>query len=719
MEFRPDIEGLRAIAVLVVVLFHAGVAGVGGGYVGVDVFFVISGFLITSLLWREFRTNGTVSLRRFYGARARRLLPAATVVGAVTVVFSILLLPALQAKGAIVDAIASALYMANYQFLLQGVDYLAANQPSSPFQHYWSLGVEEQFYFVWPAIILATAWFVRRLRPRAGRNRGGSGRPYIVVLLSIATVSFVLSVIVSHIMPAVAFFSLPTRAWQLAVGGVIALTAVYWRRLPTRVANVVGWLGFALILLACTLMTVSTLYPGTAAVVPVVGAAMLIAAGCASPQRGCGRLLGLRPMRIVGRLSYSWYLWHWPVLLFVPLVVGHSLGVIGKLLAAVGALLLAVLTYRWIENPFRYAPMLRRSPVASLAVGGACTAIVVCLALGLSSLVPVPVGKGAPTPALTVKAPTALPAQDMVAYDKAVEETAGQVHLAVVAAAQMKEVPVNLRPSLEDAAAQGESIYLGGCLRTFFESGQPECIFGDVDSRTRVALFGDSNAAMWAPSLRRVAEEQRWRLSVAGKALCPPMEVPIESASLRLVYASCNRWRSEALARLKTERPDLVVISMWRSYGGAQEWGGGHGWLSAFAAYSPAWVESLSVLVSEIRSWGSKVLLLGPAPDPGSRVPICLSGHLDDAQACMPRRSEAVNVDGITREAAVTEASGGQYADVTPLFCADDRCPVIVGDSLVFFDDIHLTPEYAVALAPVLGALATRTLASDSRDDSN
>ena len=208
----------------------------GGGYVGVDVFFVISGFLITGLLWREVNTTGTVRLRRFYGARARRLLPASATVGVITLIASAVLLPPLQARTAIGDGITSALYVGNYRFILQGVDYFAASMPLSPFQHYWSLGVEEQFYLVWPALIIGTAWLIRRARRRTRADATSSERPYLVVLALVAAVSFALSLAATHWAPFVAFFSLPTRAWQLALGGLVALTAGQWRRLPPRAA---------------------------------------------------------------------------------------------------------------------------------------------------------------------------------------------------------------------------------------------------------------------------------------------------------------------------------------------------------------------------------------------------------------------------------------------------------------------------------------------------
>ena len=704
--FRPDIEGLRAVAVVAVVLFHADVPGVGGGYVGVDVFFVISGFLITGMLWREANTTGTVRLRRFYGARARRLLPASATVGVITMIASAVLLSPLRVPTVMYDGIASALYVGNYWFILDDVNYFADLLTPSPFQHYWSLGVEEQFYLVWPPLIIGTAWLIRRARRRTRAQATSSQRPYLVVLALVAAVSFALSLVVTYWMAPAAFFSLPTRAWELALGGLLALTAGQWRRLPALPAAITGWAGLALILLACTQLSATTRYPGTAALLPVLGAVLVIGAGCAAPSQGCGRVLASSPMRAIGRISYSWYLWHWPVLVLTPALLGHPLGLAARLTAAAVSGGLAVLTLRFIENPLRFAPRVRRSPLVSLALGGAATTIAVCVGVALLPWVPTPVGRGAPAATLTITAAPVPAGSDIDAYDAAVQHAFAQVQAAVAASADLKAVPSNLTPPLGDLPAEQKDYGFNGCVRSPYEGGQPECATGDIASTTTVALVGDSHAAMWNPAFQQIAAQRHWRLEMLSKLACPLMDVRINSAFRRLIehFQHCEQWRAQIIARLRAEHPRLVLVSVWRGYGTDES-------LTGFHAYDPAWIDSLTRLVQQLRGTGAQVLVLGPIPSPHTSVPICLSGHLDDATACALPRSTAVNQPGIAAESAATKAGGGQYVDLTELFCTTDRCPVVVGNSLVYLDVSHLTLEYSRLLAPVMGALADRTLA--------
>ncbi|MBC2638328.1 MULTISPECIES: acyltransferase family protein [unclassified Rhodococcus (in: high G+C Gram-positive bacteria)] len=698
--FRPDIEGLRAVAVLAVVLFHVGVPGMAGGFAGVDIFFVVSGFLITGLLWRDVASTGRVRLTHFYGARARRLLPAGCVVLVATAIGAAVLLPPLQARQVLGDGIASALYVGNYRFALHGTDYLAADTPPSPFQHYWSLGVEEQFYLLWPALIIAVAWLVRRRTRHAESDAPPSATPYLLLLAVVAAASFAVSLDWTRNLPPWAFFSLPSRAWELAAGGLVALSIRHWRRLPPVVAAAAGWAGLALIVVACTRLGEATPYPGTAALLPVAGTVLVIGAGCAAPRLGVGRSLSLPPMRAVGRMSYSWYLWHWPVLLLAPVVLGRSLVVTDRLAILLVSAGLALLTLHLIENPVRFATPLRHSTARSLAVGGTVTALAVCAALVLLVLRPVPVGHGAEAAALTVAAPP-VPAAAVDPQEAAVREVTAQVQAAVTESAGLQAVPSNLSPPLADAPADKPAVFVNGCVRSWREVGQDECASGDVTSPTTVALVGDSHAAMWAPAFEQAAEQHHWRLETMGKVTCPLLDLTLTSPYLGREYTECEQWRGEIVDRLQTERPRLVVLSMSRRYGA--DFG--------FTVYGQAWLDSLTRLVTELRATGAAVLVLGPIPDPKSTVPTCLSDHLDDATACSPPRQVAVDDVGVAAEATATTAGGGRYADLTSLFCTTDLCPVVVGNDLVFRDDNHLTLEHAQALTPVVAALADLALA--------
>jgi len=691
-QFRSDIEGLRAVAVIAVVFFHAGLPGVGGGYIGVDVFFVVSGFLITGLLWREASTTGAVGLATFYGARARRLLPAAVTVIVATCVASVVLLPPLQARSVIGDGIASALYAGNYRFAIQGTDYLTADAPPSPLQHYWSLGVEEQFYLLWPALIIGTAWLLARLARRTGVGASRSVVPYVLVLGVLATVSFMVSLAWTDTWPSWAYFSLPTRAWELAVGGLIALTATAWRHLPGPSAAVVGWGGLALIVVTCTQIGEETPYPGTTALLPVLGTALVIGAGCATTELGVGRVLSKPAMRAIGRLSYSWYLWHWPVLLLAPALVGQPLGLAGRLAMVVVSFVLAILTLHLVENPVRFATSLTASAQRSLVAGGVLTALAVAACLVLLMVSPVPVGQG------TAAAPVAIgPAAPTVGAPPPMS-VRDQVLAAVAKSAAGGPVPANLTPALNAIAKP--DVFVNGCVLSWRDVAQPDCVSGDAAAPTTVALVGDSHAAMWQPALEPYAQERHWRLETMSKVLCPFLDLPTNSPYLGRKFTECEQWRGSVMARLFKEKPQVIVLDMSRRYGA--DFG--------FTSYDQAWLDRLTLVVKTLRRTGAKVLVASQVPDPHGTVPTCVSAHMDNAIACAPSRADGLNDAGMAAESAATAAGGGQYMNLSELFCTAGRCPVIVGNTLVFRDDNHITTEYARVLAPLLTEMIERAL---------
>jgi peptidoglycan/LPS O-acetylase OafA/YrhL len=361
-SFRPDVQGLRAVAILLVVLFHAGIPGITGGYVGVDVFFVISGFVITGVLLRERATTRRTSLVHFYGRRARRIIPAASLVIVVTVVAVYHFLGPLTGYENAVDGQWAAVFLANFHFAAAQTNYLASQQPPSALQNYWSLAVEEQFYIVYPTIFLITAGLARRISLRARLT---------VVLTAVIVASFAFSVVYTPLNAPAAFFSPFTRAWELALGALIAVGSDSLRRIPRRWAALMSWAGLGAIMVAGVTLTSATVYPGALVTIPVVGAGLVIAGGSAQPSWGAEQILRQKPFQLLGLISYSLYLWHWPILMIATERQGASiLPVWDNVLWLLVATVLAVLTYWVLENPVRHSQLLRRRRWASLVMSG-------------------------------------------------------------------------------------------------------------------------------------------------------------------------------------------------------------------------------------------------------------------------------------------------------------------------------------------------------------
>ena len=304
-RFRPDVQGLRAVAVVLVVLFHANIPGLRGGYVGVDVFFVISGFVITGFLLRERARVGSTSLLHFYTRRIRRILPAASLVIIASVIAAYAFLGSVSGNQNAIDARWASVFLINVHFAATGTNYLASQAPPSVLQNYWSLAVEEQFYLLYPAIFLVVV----------GISLRSSLRRRIGLVLGVAiVVSFVWSILQTSNNPTAAFFSPLPRVWELALGGLVAVSTVQLRRLPAAVASALSWLGLGAILLASVVFSAATPYPGWRVALPVCGAALVIAGGTVNPTHGVERLLAQRPFQWIGLISFSLYLWHWPVL---------------------------------------------------------------------------------------------------------------------------------------------------------------------------------------------------------------------------------------------------------------------------------------------------------------------------------------------------------------------------------------------------------------------
>jgi peptidoglycan/LPS O-acetylase OafA/YrhL len=383
-HFRPDIEGLRGVAVMLVVVFHAFPALLGGGFIGVDVFFVISGFLITGLLVRELEGSGRLDLRAFYVRRIRRLVPAAALALGVTLLLSAWLLPPLDLREAAVDALSATFSVSNIRFALGEGDYFAAVANPSPFLHYWSLSVEEQYYLLWPALLIV----LYKVAP--GR------RSLFTAVALLAAISLGAALLVTDVAPAWAFYSLPTRAWQLALGGLLALALVGRPRGAPRAeappAGVrdsgplaaIGWLGLAAVVLAAVVLNERLAYPGAWALLPTLGAVAIIAVG--RQRRGPALILSTRPVRFLGRISYALYLWHWPLLVLPAIALGAELTPAGRLGLIGLAMLAASASTLLIEEPVRRVPVsMPRQRQLDQAVG-LVAVLLASVAVGLGSV---------------------------------------------------------------------------------------------------------------------------------------------------------------------------------------------------------------------------------------------------------------------------------------------------------------------------------------------
>lgn len=374
---RLDVQGLRAIAVVVVILDHLGVPGFPGGFVGVDVFFVISGYVITGMLLRTSTTPRGAWFLTFYAARARRIVPAATLVIILTVIATFELTNFLRGARMLPDATAASLFLANLHFIDTGTDYARLGGDPSPLQHYWSLAVEEQFYLVWPllmvlAMIAATRW--RRASPRG---------LIIALLVGIVATSYLHSIVLTPANGVAAFFSPLTRAWELAIGCLIA-AAQPWladRIAPRSIAaTALAWSGIATIAWSVIALDASSGFPGWIAAAPVLGTAAVLVAGTHNRRTGPARVLGSRGFTYLGDISYSLYLVHWPVFTIAAALIGDDFSWSTQAMLLGATFAGAAVSYHGFENPIRRSRALTARPWASLALLPASIAVVFAIA---------------------------------------------------------------------------------------------------------------------------------------------------------------------------------------------------------------------------------------------------------------------------------------------------------------------------------------------------
>ena len=559
----PQIQALRAVAAVLVVIYHAKVTS--GGYIGVDIFYVISGFLITGLLLRELDGTGSLALKAFYLRRVKRLLPASFFVLFVTAIVAWIVYPTTLRHGLGKDIAAAGAYVSNYLFALWQMDYQNLNATPPVVIHYWSLAVEEQFYLFWPFIILAL-------------YRYGARRAVFFGVVAITAASFLLSLFLTPREPIWSFYSLPTRAWELGVGALLLF-------IPKRIrfSSNYGWAALGLILFGTLTFTDKTPFPGTAALVPVIGTAFAIASLSNWPS-AMNRFGNLKIVQWLGEISYPLYLWHWPVLVIPSVAWGRSLVAHELLICVLLTALLADLTHRFIEDPIRYS---KPHPQLVIKSGAAATAA-----------------------SLIIGAAIYFSFNDRIDLDN------GRSY----SVSELIKRPV---------------IYDDSCHVNNGETVSPECTYGDRGAKRKIVLFGDSHAAQWFPALERLANENNFELISLTKSACPgPAVEKVDSGEYK--NADCFAWRDNSLERIAKLKPYAVIFSGFQhfqvpdGYSSRREW----------------WQAGQKRTLNSLRGNATHIVYITDTPHPKQDIPACLAGGVisdcDDSE-----RSEAISIPGL------------------------------------------------------------------------
>lgn len=635
MTFRPDLQGLRALAVSLVVLAHAEVPGFAGGFIGVDVFFVLSGYLISAMLVTEHARSGRIAMARFYARRLRRLMPALLAMMTLTTAAAAWLLSQDEARAMLASTPFAASWTSNLFFALRTLDYFDELGTRDLFLHTWSLGVEEQFYLIWPPLLAGVLWLsTRAVRPLAA-------------LAALTLLGMLACVVWTQLAPIHAFYQMPARIWQFALGACVFFACGREHRHPGRQTPALALAcGLSTIVASAMLFDSNTPYPGLHALAPSIGTALVIAAGTAVLRNP----LADARLGWIGDRSYSIYLWHWPVLtLGAALGFDHRATETGGLLLL--TLLLSMLSYRLIELPFWKGRLSHFAPRPVMLTG--VLAITIAFAGSLHALWAPP----------SAERPKRDPARDI-----------------------RLDMPV---------------IYRMGCDRWISSATLSPCVFGE-ERATHTAMFiGDSVGAQWFSAFPEIYPAPQWRIVVHTKSACPIVDEDIFYKRIGRIYDVCREWREAALEEIVAQRPDVVVIGSANTRNlDARQWTDGS--RRVFAQLSPH-VGQVIVIAGT-----PKLGIDGPGCIVRARenaafplVRTCRGKPVDDLV------HETI---GHLREAS-RGFDNVAVIDPTELVCPKDSCSAITPDGTpVFRDHQHLTDTFARAATPRLrGAIEAAT----------
>ena len=561
-----QIQGLRALAALLVTLFHA--KWVSGGFIGVDIFYVISGFLITGLLIREIERTGTINFKEFYARRFKRLLPTSFFVLAITAVFSWLLIPATMRSSLGRDIIAAGLYVSNYLFAWWQADYQNLDATPSPVIHYWSLAVEEQFYLLWPLLILLFFVVATRLKKKIALT---------VSVAAVTALSFVFSIYQTETSPIWAFYSLPTRAWELGLGALLVLLP------PIKTKKLVGLIGFVFVIASAFIFNETTAFPGLNAVLPVLGTVMLIATINSWPPF-LNDVANSRLFQWLGEISYPLYLWHWPLLVLPSTYFARPLAVYERIIAIFATIVLADLTHRFIEEPFR-----KRKILPTIVFKQSAAITLVSVLIGTTII---------------------FTSSDRIN----VSGINGAVSLA-----QIKARPL---------------VYEDGCHTNYAETKSDACEYAELDSQKTMVLYGDSHAAQWFPALAEIASRSGYKLVSLTKSACPSVDV-VRSDQGAFKMSRCKKWREDSIQRIMKMKPDVLVMSSFQYFAQPRQFQDRDKW----------WDDGQRKLLAQVKNASPNLIYLTDTPHPARDIPACLTNN-SISECNKTERSKNLSISG-------------------------------------------------------------------------
>lgn len=664
-------------------LYHAHAPFMPGGFVGVDVFFVISGFLITGLLLKEANQTGTISLAAFYARRAKRILPAATLVLLTTALLTYLILPRTRWDDTATHILASAFNVVNWVLAGSAIDYLAGDDAASPVQHFWTLAVEEQFYIIWPVLIVGAMLISTSGRPSHFRGLASGYNPELrTALIKVAVIlltvpSLLWSAFYTEAEPGAAYFVTTTRAWELGIGAAVAVFAGSLERLPSLARGLLSWAGLAAIVAASLFYTSETPFPGSAALLPTLGAAAVIIGGMGGRDRlAAGRILCVRPMVWTGNISYSLYLWHWPLIVVATYLL-EGLSFLQGLCVVVLSLIPAYLSFRFVEKPMLNSTSLKTDNAASLQIGANLMLVAGIAAVSIL-LIPKPVSTAGFVPqkplAETGSKPVAAPVgAALLAQDPEV--------------GKVTDIVAAFQPAALDAASDNPAVYDMGCHQTATGTEAKSCVFGNEASDFSIAVVGDSHAAQWVPALTDVAQKNGWRLESFTKSACSFTRATLTYEGG--AYDTCTAWNQAVTTALTgPSRPDFVLVT-------SSDYEGRQPGLTSIEGFTDAW--------ASLRNAGVPFAVLADTPRPGINVPECVSANPEQLSKCAVDWAKAGQNGTADLLEAAKNIGNVPVVDVNRMICPESVCAPIVGQVLVYRDTNHLTATYAKSLAGPLG----------------